>query len=158
MLSWFYFEWCLYFSDENVNTKSEDDEAFVTTVQTNDSGDVIVARVKKTQLEEKQQTQEEKEKEEDEEMQQTLVLNHRGSLDPESSLKRDIDEYMRVMEKQDKLPAVAVAADNSSSRRNSLDVINEHKRLENNVDAKSKIDEEDDDDDDDELKKNDNVK
>lgn len=134
----------IFYSDEDVNNKNEEEEeeAFVTTVQTNDSGDVIVARVKKTQLEEKQNEQDE------EEMQQTLVLNHRGSLDPESSLKRDIDEYMRVMEKQDKLPATA----DNSSRRNSLDVINEHKRLEN-VDAKSKIDEEDDD----ELK-NDNAK
>lgn len=47
--------------------------------------------------------------------QNTLVLNPRNSLDSESSLKRDIDEYMRVMEKQEQLIG-------DSSRRNSINI------------------------------------
>ena len=34
---------------------------------------------------------------------QPFVLHPRNSLDPESSLKRDIDEYVRVMERQEQM-------------------------------------------------------
>lgn len=99
--------------------KDENDETFLTAVQTNDSGDVIVTRLKKSEVEEN-----------------TLILNPRNSLDPESSLKRDIDEYVRVMERQEQM-----LIDNS--RRNSIEV--EGSKTENNKIEKksSKIFEED---------------
>lgn len=97
----------------------------MTAIKTNDSVDVIVTRVRKSELDEEN----------------TLVLNPRNSLDPESSLKRDIDEYMRVMERQEQLLA-------DGSRRSSIDrelAINHHHKGETNgiVDRKPKILEED---------------
>ena len=69
----------------------------------------------------------------------TLVLNPRNSLDPESSLKRDIDEYVRVMERQEQL-----LIDNS--RRNSIEV--DGSKTENNkIERKSKILEDDEEED-----------
>lgn len=102
--------------------KDENDETFLTAVQTNDSGDVIVTRLKKSEVEEN-----------------TLILNPRNSLDPESSLKRDIDEYVRVMERQEQLLIV-------NSRRNSIEV--DGSKSENNkIERKSKILEDDEEED-----------
>lgn len=65
----------------------------MTAIRTNDSGDVVVTKIKKSDLEHYNNKNE----------LPPLVLKPRDSLDPESSLKRNIDEYIRVMEKQEQL-------------------------------------------------------
>jgi hypothetical protein len=57
-------------------------------VQTNDSGDVIVRKMVQAEIGADQYK---------------LVLNPRNSLDPDSTLKRDIDEYVKVMEREEYL-------------------------------------------------------
>lgn len=116
-----------------------ENEATLTVVETNDSGDVIIKKIKKSDLEasshdiksnQDKMTDSPRDPKRQETDTDTLKLVPRNSLDPESSLKRMIDDYTAVMKKQD-----------AQSRRNSKESIKSSPReqpVEVNNDNKKK--------------------
>lgn len=129
--------------EENKN-KENNTDGLITTIQTSESGDVIVRKLKKSEMREmvirgegevgREVNEAEVAKRRLDVADGTLILHPRNSLDPNSSLQRDIDDYLKVMERQEQLLA--------QSRRNSADpdAVNQ---IRNHINAEQVIPEED---------------
>lgn len=70
---------------------TDEEGNLITTIKTNDSGDIVIGKIKRSEIINEPEPD------------QPFVLHPRNSLDPESSLKRNIDEYVRVMERQEQM-------------------------------------------------------
>lgn len=78
-------------NNNNHDTTTDEEGNLITTIKTNDSGDIVIGKMKRSEVINEPEPE------------QPFVLHPRNSLDPESSLKRDIDEYVRVMERQEQM-------------------------------------------------------